>query len=275
MRAFFIGLQFLTRISIVEQKDWCEKDFADSVRYFPLIGLVLGIIYAAFAALLLSFLPQNGILLPHHVVAAILLILPILLTGGLHCDGFMDTMDGLFSGRSRERMLEIMKDSRVGANGVFAFVLLMIFDWSILLDLLQSAWLFPALFAMPIISRLMMVVAISAFPYARPVGMGKAFKDGGTKSVLYGAFFYTLILVFFPGVAAHFFGIIPLDAAGLSSWLLSMTAVIFAALLFTIFFARYATRHLGGLTGDVYGAITTLTETLVLLSFLVFSSVSC
>ena len=275
MRAFFIGLQFLTRISIVEQKDWCEKDFADSVRYFPLIGLVLGIIYAAFAALLLSFLPQNGILLPHHVVAAILLILPILLTGGLHCDGFMDTMDGLFSGRSRERMLEIMKDSRVGANGVFAFVLLMIFDWSILLDLLQSAWLFPALFAMPIVSRLMMVVAISAFPYARPVGMGKAFKDGGTKSVLYGAFFYTLILVFFPGVAADFLGIIPLDAAGLSSWLLSMTAVIFAALLFTIFFASYATRHLGGLTGDVYGAITTLTETLVLLSFLVCSSVSC
>ena len=275
MRAFFIGLQFLTRISIVEQKDWCEKDFADSVRYFPLIGLVLGIIYTAFAALLMSFLPQNGILLPHHVVAAILLILPILLTGGLHCDGFMDTMDGLFSGRSRERMLEIMKDSRVGANGVFAFVLLMIFDWSILLDLLQSAWLFPALFAMPIVSRLMMVVAISAFPYARPVGMGKAFKDGGTKSVLYGAFFYTLILVFFPGVAACFFGIIPLDAAGLSSWLLSMTAVIFAALLFTIFFASYATRHLGGLTGDVYGAITTLTETLVLLSFLVFSSVSC
>ena len=275
MRAFFIGLQFLTRISIVEQKDWCEKDFADSVRYFPLIGLVLGIRYTAFAALLMSFLPQNGILLPHHVVAAILLILPILLTGGLHCDGFMDTMDGLFSGRSRERMLEIMKDSRVGANGVFAFVLLMIFDWSILLDLLQSAWLFPALFAMPIISRLMMVVAISAFPYARPVGMGKAFKDGGTKSVLYGAFFYTLILVFFPGVAADFLGIIPLDAAGLSSWLLSMTAVIFAALLFTIFFASYATRHLGGLTGDVYGAITTLTETLVLLSFLVFSSVSC
>ena len=275
MRAFFIGLQFLTRISIVEQKDWCEKDFAESVRYFPLIGLVLGIIYAVFAALLLSFLPQKGILLPHHVVAAILLMLPILLTGGLHCDGFMDTMDGLFSGRSRERMLEIMKDSRVGANGVFAFVLLMIFDWSILLDLMESAWLFPALFVMPIVSRLMMVVAISAFPYARPVGMGKAFKDGGTKSVLYGAFFYTLILVFFPGVAADFFGIIPLDAAGLSSWLLSMTAVIFAALLFTIFFASYATRHLGGLTGDVYGAITTLTETLVLLSFLVFSSVSC
>ena len=162
MRAFFIGLQFLTRISIVEQNDWCEKDFADSVRYFPLIGLVLGIIYAAFAALLLRLLPEHGVFVPPHVVAATLLMLPILLTGGLHCDGFMDTMDGLFSGRSRERMLEIMKDSRVGANGVFAFVLLVFFNWSVLLDLLQSPWLFPALFVMPIVSRLMMVVAIAA-----------------------------------------------------------------------------------------------------------------
>lgn len=275
MRAFFIGLQFLTRISIVEQKDWCEKDFADSVRYFPLIGLVLGIIYAAFAALLLLLLPQNGLFVPPHVVAAVLLILPLLLTGGLHCDGFMDTMDGLFSGRSRERMLEIMKDSHVGANGVFAFVVLMIFNWSVLLDLLQSAYLIPALFVMPVISRLMMVVAIAAFPYARPEGMGKAFKDGGTKPVLYGTFFYTLLIVFLPGIAAELFAVGCFCADGLSAWGLFVAAVMLAALLFAIFFASYATRHLGGLTGDVYGAITTLTETLVLLSFLILSSFAC
>ena len=272
MRAFFIGLQFLTRISIVEQKDWCEKDFADSVRYFPLIGLVLGLIYAAFAALLLFLLPQNGFFVPLHVVAAVLLILPILLTGGLHCDGFMDTMDGLFSGRSRERMLEIMKDSRVGANGVFAFVLLMILDWSILLDLMQTAVLIPALLFMPVIARLMMVAAISLFPYARSEGMGKAFKDGGTKPVLYGVFFYTLLISSLLGVAAEFCGSFPLRAGILSSWLFFPAVVILVALLFTIFFASYATRYLGGLTGDVYGAITTLTETLVLLCFLLLTS---
>ena len=273
LRAFFIGLQFLTRISIVEQKDWCEKDFADSVRYFPLIGLVLGIIYAAFAALLLRLLPEHGVFVPPHVVAATLLMLPILLTGGLHCDGFMDTMDGLFSGRSRERMLEIMKDSRVGANGVFAFVLLVLFNWSVLLDLLQSPWLFPALFVMPIVSRLMMVVAIAAFPYARPAGMGKAFKDGGTKSVLCAAFCYTLLLLLLPGVVAEFSRTAFVMGTGaLSAWLISMTAAFSIALLFAVFFARYAVRHLGGLTGDVYGAITTLVEALVLLSFLLFPS---
>ena len=275
MRAFFIGLQFLTRISIVEHKDWCEKDFADSVRYFPLIGLVLGVIYAAVAALLLRVLPQTGfLLLPPHIIAAVLLMLPLLLTGGLHCDGFMDTMDGLFSGRSRERMLEIMKDSRVGANGIFGFVLLMILNWSILLDLLQSSWIFPALFVMPVIARLMMVVAISSFPYARPEGMGKAFKDGGTKSVLCGAFFYTLVLLFLAGVLTEWF--LGHDvSSGLVSWCFSATFVLAAALLFTLFFANYATRHLGGLTGDVYGAITTLTETLVLVCFLLISTVVC
>ena len=275
MRAFFIGLQFLTRISIVEQKDWCEKDFADSVRYFPLIGLVLGIIYAAFAAVFLLLLPQTGFSLPQHVIAALLLILPILMTGGLHCDGFMDTMDGLFSGRSRERMLEIMKDSRVGANGVFAFVLLMILDWSILLDLLPSPWLFPALLFMPVVARLMMVTAIASFPYARPEGMGKAFKDGGTKPVLCGTFFYTLLLMLLPGVVMALFDIAPLGAGGLFAWLPAMAAVLLSALIFTIFFASYATRHLGGLTGDLYGAVTTLTETLILVVFLLISAFVC
>ena len=272
MRAFFIGLQFLTRLSIIRQDHWTEEDFGRSVKFFPLIGAVLGMIYAAAAYVFLIFLPSKGIILPPHTISAVLLILPPLLTGGLHCDGFMDTMDGLFSGRSRERMLEIMKDSRVGANGVFAFVLLMILDWSILLDLTQTSVLIPALLFMPVVARLMMVVAIALFPYARPEGMGKAFKDGGTKPVLYGVFFYTLLISFLLSVAAEFCGIIPLGAGILSSWLFFVAAVILAALFFTIFFADYATRHLGGLTGDVYGAITTLTETLVLLCFLLLTS---
>lgn len=277
MRAFFIGLQFLTRISIVEQKDWCEKDFADSVRYFPLIGLVLGVIYAAAAALLLRVLPQTGfLLLPPHVIAAVLLMLPILLTGGLHCDGFMDTMDGLFSGRSRERMLEIMKDSRVGANGVVAFVLLMILNWSILLDLLQSSWIFPALFVMPVMARLMMVVAIVSFPYARPEGMGRAFKDGGTKPVLCAALFYTLLLLLLTGMFFEFLGEpFAVGAGFFSAWLPAIAAVFCMAFFFTISFASYATRCLGGLTGDVYGAITTLTEAIVLFSFLLISPFFC
>ena len=113
----------------------------------------------------------------------------------------------------------------------------------------------------------------SSFPYARPAGMGKAFKDGGTKSVLCAAFCYTLLLLLLPGVVAEFSGTAFVMGTGaLSAWLISMTAAFSIALLFAVFFARYAARHLGGLTGDVYGAITTLVEALVLLSFLLFPS---
>ena len=250
MRAFFIGLQFLTRLSLVRQDNWTAEDFGRSVKFFPLIGAVLGVIYAGVAYGLLVFAPAQGIVLPPHVISVILLILPPLLTGGLHCDGFMDTMDGIFSGRDRERMLAIMKDSRVGSNGVFGFVLLMLLEWGILLDLLPTpGFLVPALFLMPIIARLMMTGAIALYPYARPEGMGKAFAahtDG--KTVVFAGILTLVFLVPFGWPAA---------------------AALLVSLLFTVFFVSFVMKQLGGLTGDIYGAITTLNEGLVLLTFLV------
>ena len=248
MRPFFIGLQFLTRIAIVRQDNWTVEDFGRSVKFFPLIGAVLGLIYAAAAWLLFVFLPRQGIFLPPHFTSVCLLILPILLTGGLHCDGFMDTMDGVFSGRSRERMLEIMKDSRVGANGVTAFVLLLLLNWAILLDM-PPFWLVPALFVMPVIGRCMMAAAITCFPYARPEGMGKAFAQYAGKKSLWLALFITVMCV------------VPWGPLACIAFLVSAG--------FTICFARYITGVLGGLTGDVYGALTLLNEVLVLLVFLI------
>ncbi len=250
MRAFFIGLQFLTRLSLVHQDNWTAEDFGRSVKFFPLIGAVLGVIYGGVAYGLLVFAPAQGVVLPPHVTSVILLILPPLLTGGLHCDGFMDTMDGVFSGRDRDRMLAIMKDSRVGSNGVFGFVLLMLLEWGILLDLLQAPdFLVPALFLMPIIARLMMTGAVALYPYARPDGMGKAFAaytDGRTVAFAALSTLFFLVPFGFPAAAA-----------------------LFVSLLFTAFFASFVKKRLGGLTGDIYGAVTTLNEGLVLLTFLV------
>ena len=247
MRAFFIGLQFLTRISIVRQDEWTAEDFGRSVKFFPLIGAVLGVIYAVFAWAFYDWLPTRGIFLPPHLTAAVLLILPPIMTGGLHCDGFMDTMDGVFSGRSRERMLEIMKDSCTGSNAVFCFVVLMFLEFAILLDMPLDVMV-PALFVMPIIARLMMVAGITLFPYARPDGLGKAFAQYAGRSALAFAAVCTLVLVAWAG---------PLAWASL---------VVCAA--FTAFFGNYVEKRLGGLTGDVYGAIMTLNEGLVLLTFL-------
>lgn len=247
MQAFLIGLQFLTRIRVANQTVWTEEDFGKSVRYFPLVGAVLGFIYGAVAWLLCQGLPQMGVFPPRGLSTALMVILPIVLTGGLHCDGFMDTMDGIFSGRPPERILEIMKDSRVGSFGVVGIVLFVMTQYSALTDIPaeELPW---ALFVMPIIARFMMVFAIISYPYARNQGMGKAFSMYSGKSTLGWVAAYT----------------VPLAALGGWSALLAMGL----AFLFTRYFCRYVTSLIGGLTGDVYGAICTLCELVVLVSFI-------
>lgn len=252
MQAFLVGLQFLTRLSFVRQTEWDIADFGKSVKFFPLIGAVLGSIYAFAAYFLYFFLPDYQIQLPLHVKSVILLVLPVLMTGGLHCDGFMDTMDGIFSGRSRERMLEIMKDSCAGSNAVTAFVVYMLLMWAVLLDF-PSAALIPALFIMPVTARLAMAWSIVIFPYARPDGMGKAFAIYAGPKSFYIAALLAALLVF--------------------PWGLTATLSFVASLIFGLLFARYTASILGGLTGDVYGAITHLTELVVLLTFLVVSAI--
>ena len=237
MNSFLVGLQFLTRIRIVRQTVWTAEDFGRSTRFFPLVGLVLGICYALAAWILVSVLGMRAL------TAALLLILPLLLTGGLHADGFMDTADGVFSGRERERKLEIMKDSRVGSFGVVAFVLLMFLQFALLLDM-SLPLLVPVFFVMPIIGRMAMVLAVSCFPYARADGMGKTFADMADRGTVAIAAVTTSVLVIPIGLLA--------------------TLALVLGIVFALLFCRWMTTILGGVTGDVYGAATVLTETIVL-----------
>ena len=247
MNSFLVGLQFLTRIRIVRQTVWTAEDFGRSTRFFPLVGLVLGICYALAAWILVSVLGMRAL------TAALLLILPLLLTGGLHADGFMDTADGVFSGRERERKLEIMKDSRVGSFGVVAFVLLMFLQFALLLDM-SPPLLVPVFFIMPIIGRMAMVLAVSCFPYARADGMGKTFADMADRRTVAIAAVTTSVLVIPIGLLA--------------------TLALVIGIVFSLLFCRWMTAILGGVTGDVYGAATVLTETIVLVVFSLASSYS-
>ncbi len=246
MQAFLIGLQFLTRICVVKQTVWTEEGFGKSVRYFPLVGAVLGCIYALVAWLATDLLPQFGVILPHHLLNVLFVAMPVILTGGIHCDGFMDTVDGIFSGRDRERMLEIMKDSCTGAFGVVAFVLLMMFQYGAVSDVPVET-LPAALFVMPVISRMMMVFTITIYPYARKEGMGKAFSEYTNRKTLGVVFLYGLALV------------IP--------WGINALIAVLVSLLFTTCFCNYVTKKIGGVTGDVYGAVCTLCELLVMIAF--------
>jgi len=247
MKNFITGLQFLTRIKIAKQSEWSPESFGRSVKFFPLVGGVIGILLVIINQLLTEYFPLIGFYLPPHIFTTILIIMNIVLTGGLHCDGFMDTMDGVFSGRSKERMLEIMKDSRVGANGVMAFVLLVLLKWSLLMDI--SSLLLPtALLIMPILGRFAMVMGITLFPYARPDGIGKAFAQYADKYTALISIVITLLLIGVCGKQA------------LASFVMVS--------LSTMLLARYFTNILGGLTGDIYGTLSELGEIMVLLVYL-------
>lgn len=247
MKHFITGLQFLTRIHIAKQSEWSPENFGRSVKFFPLIGAILGILLVMINHLFAEYLPFTGFYMPPHVLTTLLILANIILTGGLHCDGLMDTMDGIFSGRSKERMLEIMKDSRVGANGVMAFVLLSILKWSLIMDISPLS-LPTALFTMPVLGRFAMVMGITVFPYARLDGIGKAFAQYADKYTLYIGLLLTLLVI------------VPVGKQAIIS--LAIVSIC------TMLFARFVTNLLGGLTGDIYGAISELAEILVLLVFL-------
>lgn len=252
VNSFLIGLQFLTRIFVVKQSVWTEQSFGESVKFFPLIGAVIGSICAIVVGVL-NFLTAGNLPLLTGTIGFTSLIL---LTGGIHCDGLMDSADGLFSGREREKILDIMKDSRAGSFGVVSMILVAASDIAALTELAKfsTAQLCAAIFAAPIIGRLMMVATIGLFPYARPTGMGKAFAKFTTRrTIIFAAVEAATLIALLAFVDVKFF----------------VTAIVstFGAALVTWRFATFATEKIGGVTGDIYGAVTTLSETAVLMIF--------
>lgn len=240
MRAFLIGLQFLTRIHLFKQTEWNEKDFGKSVSYFPLIGLVIGLV--------LSFVywimePLNT----PYLTAFMLVAGEFIVTGAMHADGLMDTCDGLFSGRSRERSLEIMKDSRIGSFGLLAFLFLVMWKTFTLAAIPES--LYPILIAMPVIGRLNMVISICEYPYARPYGIGKAFAAYRDKHAVGIAFVLTLLPAFMFG----------------ASYLIIMGAGLVTGFVIN----HWVMGKIGGTTGDTYGCVTEVSEAVMAFVFLI------
>lgn len=267
LRACIAAFQFLTRLPIPVQIDYTDRVFQRSVIFYPLAGFVIG---------LLLLLAGEGLslVLPAMPAAVLLLGFWVVLTGGLHLDGLMDTADGILSHRPREQMLEIMKDSRVGAMGVIVCVLHLLLKFSLLYTLLGTGGMGSVCFLLaivPIWSRWFMVTAIQVWPYARrDSGLGSFFR-GVTKwhvtmSVVVALFTTTLLVaVFSTGLA---------DSSVISFSFIYGLTIIFSFAIGTILtgwiLATYISRKLGGLTGDTYGALNELLETLLLLGITIF-----
>lgn len=254
------AFQFLTRFPVKAELDFTPELLRDSTRHYPLVGAAIGISTCAAALLAAWVLPP----LPAAVVS---LIVWVWLTGGLHLDGWMDCADALLSYRPRDKMLEIMKDSRVGAMAVLACVLLLMLKAALLYSLITAGHLAIscALLTVPVWSRWFMTYAISKWPSARE-GEGLAAQFGAMNASNAQSAAVSAIFITFLGMS------IPLLIFGVNIGLpaASYGIYFFAAPLLTLVAGIYAggrvNKKLGGLTGDVYGALNEGLEALLLLA---------
>jgi len=238
LRSISEAIRFLTIIP-VPGKPPEKKTYITAV--YPVAGLLIGIIIssAAYAVSFLPFLLLN---------AVIIVSVKITVTGGLHYDGLADLSDGLGGFRSRERRLEIMKDSRVGSFGVIAVVLMIMLQISAVYELLNGNYgvkKYYVLISAPVLSRGLIPLVMKLFRSARKEGMGAENKNStGLPSVIISAASVFIIIFLLNGPAG---------------------IVVFAAVSAVILFsALYISRILGGLTGDVYGALIEFADFLVI-----------
>jgi adenosylcobinamide-GDP ribazoletransferase len=235
VNSFLAALQFLTLFPWPRRPDRSAGEVAPSVIFFPVIGFLLGLILV-----LVNFLLERFATAGLSSVALVTIL--ALLTRGLHLDGLGDTFDGLGAGGDRERMLGIMDDSRTGAFGLIAVVLLLFFKIHALESIDGERW--RALLAAPVLGRWAMVLLGYRSQAAKP-GLGSTLIDRlETKHVVF-ATFITLILV-----AAI------LRGAGI--------AMMIWIAIFALASKNYFHRRLGGVTGDTFGAVGELSETSVL-----------
>lgn len=233
-----MALQFLTTIPVPGNRETGPERFGQSVAYFTVVGLIIGLILAGLRWLL-------GLLLPPAVSNVLVIAGMVLITGALHLDGFLDTCDGLAGHGSVEERWEIMHDSRAGGFGAIGVAMLLLVKYVSLANVPDSL-LTPALVLAPVLGRWAMVYALFAYPYARPAGLGKAFKEG-TNWIR----FTVATAIAFAAVA------VVLELVGV--------ALMAAVWIGTIMMSGYLKSRFAGLTGDTYGAINEVSETAVFL----------
>lgn len=235
------AIGFLTILPVSPRDAASPADAAGALArapaWFPAVGLLLG------AMLAFLDLALRALHLPVLLNSALLLAALAVLTRALHLDGFMDTCDALLGGFDRERRLAILRDPHVGAFAVVGVVCLLLVKLAAL-TALPGGYRTGVLILFPCLSRAAMVLAMEWFPYARHEGLGTPFAshDGRRpRAGLLLAAAAALALTGLPGLAL---------------------AALAAAVAWTV--GAWATRLLGGVTGDIYGAVNEIAEVAVL-----------
>ena len=235
---FLAALRFLTTIPLPWGREARPEELGRSAGFFPVIGIIIGLILVGLNWLL-------GLFLPSPVVNVLLVVSLVVISGALHLDGFVDTCDGIAGHKTPEERWQVMNDSRVGAFGIIGACCLLLVKY-VSLNSMPENLMMATLILMPTVSRWTMVYAIFAYPYAKPSGLGKVFKQGTSWRWFVMA---TLIALAVAIGLAQLMGL----AIMLGIWIMVMAM------------AAYLKRKFSGLTGDTYGAVNEVAEVCVLI----------
>ena len=253
LRLFLSAIQFFTRIPVHAWVGHSAQQLEQAARYFPLVGICVG-------ALAAGVLWLGAQVLPLPLAVALSMAAGILVTGAFHEDGLSDFADGMGGGYSREKVLAIMKDSRVGAYGVIALVLVLLLKYQALLSLCSEHSLFfaaAALIAAHGISRLMAASIMLTQRYIREDDSARA--KPAAQQLSHASFAIALLIA-----------LVPLDFLLIASpHFSSVFAAVAAAFLMRVYLAWRLQKRLGGYTGDCLGAVQQLSELAFYLGLLI------
>lgn len=242
MKGAQAALGFLTIIPVGTKRNFEEKDFGDALFFFPIIGLIIGF-FLCLTFFVFSWLPDT-------VSSLMILLVSVFLTGALHIDGFADTCDGLHSGYTKEKALEVMRDSRTGVMGVIGIACLLLAKF-VLFSTISRPLLCNGLILMTVFSRWTQVFVCYKSNYARKMGKAKIFiEQAKLVQVLTGGIFTFILFVFL------------MKLPGALIFLLAVIAVYI--------FRAFIIKRIGGMTGDTIGAVNEISELCVLLGTVFF-----
>lgn len=247
LRAIAVAFGMYSQIPM-PRIEWDKKSLRYALCAFPLIGIVQGILCLLWGML------NRVVPLPEPIVAVGFLLIPLAVNGGIHLDGLSDTADALASNAPREKRLEILKDSHIGAFGVLALVVYLLVLFSAYSAFsLDSANLY-ALGCVFALSRALSGLTVVTWPSAKKDGTAHAFREGSAGRsagiiLLVQIFIYALLLVFIQGIL----GAIMVGAAALA----------------VVVYRMMAMRTFGGVTGDLAGWFLQIAELIMVLTLVI------
>ena len=250
-RALACAMQFLTRIPLATRTLFDNKDYANSLAWYPVIGLILG------GLVWLSGVTLAG-LSSTSLTAALVLTVWVLLTGALHLDGVADCADAWVGGfGDREKTYQIIKDPRSGPIAVVVLVLVLLVKWAALEVLLGSEhwWI---IWLIPLLARGAMPYIFWRLDYVSSSGLGSAFVEGLSRQRI-------LISLLFVVVIAML---------SLTAQLEILVLFVVVSLLIYLWWKRASYQKLGGFNGDCAGALVEFLELGLLLGLAIYTSYS-